>query len=205
MKKILVLILAIGIIATLCACNNIDSVILSTNSCEIVRDETLTLAYSTVPENVNTDGLVWASADENVATVDANGMITAKSVGQTTITVSNGKKVFATCSVTVLEKPAYDLLNDKEREFVDAFITKIGAFKNPNSVQIMGIQFIPGDDIEDFWTIKVNAQNGFGGTSTSVYFFNKTHGFNEVDSLYFTSSDPEYRLDLVNQAIAEKR
>lgn len=76
---------------------------LSTNTCEIVQDETYKLSYVVFPENASTDELVWKSADESVATVEQDGTIYAKAVGQTTITVSDGTQVFSSCSVTVLE------------------------------------------------------------------------------------------------------
>ena len=65
MKRLLILsILSLGIILGLCYCgNNINSVTLSTNSCEIVEDKTFKLSYSVIPENANVDGLIWTSAD----------------------------------------------------------------------------------------------------------------------------------------------
>lgn len=50
----------------------------------------------------STDNIVWASADNNIATVDENGNVTAVEIGTTTITatISNGKK--ATATITVL-------------------------------------------------------------------------------------------------------
>lgn len=51
----------------------------------------------------STDVIVWTSADNNIATVDEIGNITAVEVGTTTITatIPNGKKVVATVTVTL--------------------------------------------------------------------------------------------------------
>lgn len=64
-----------------------------------------------------TDQLTWTSSKESIATVDANGKVTAISAGTTTITVkANGKK--ATCRVTV---PAAITLNESSAKL------KVGA------------------------------------------------------------------------------
>lgn len=58
----------------------------------------------------STDVIVWASADNNIATVDESGNVTAVEVGTTTITatIPNGKKVVATVTV-ILNKEELDL------------------------------------------------------------------------------------------------
>ena len=58
--------------------------------------------YQLKPKITGTGGVVWTSSDENVATVDEDGVITAVSVGKCVITCTtyNGKK--AECSVTVV-------------------------------------------------------------------------------------------------------
>lgn len=43
----------------------------------------------------------WSSNNSAVATVDANGMVTAKGAGVAVITLSTGDGIFATCTVTV--------------------------------------------------------------------------------------------------------
>lgn len=50
----------------------------------------------------------WESADNNIASVDIDGNITAHAIGQTTVTVSakDGSGVSATISVSVIPTPA---------------------------------------------------------------------------------------------------
>ena len=50
-------------------------------------ETTLQLGLDIVPSNVNVVDPVWSSSDESVATVDANGLVTAVAVGVTTIDV----------------------------------------------------------------------------------------------------------------------
>lgn len=211
MKKIVALILVICLCVSFGACSagskGVKNITLATNTCEITQDDTYQLSYSVFPEEANTDGLKWVSADEKIATVDATGKITAVSVGQTVITIDNGEDILATCSVTVREKPAYERLSEKEKAFVDCFLSKVSIFKKPESVVVEGIQFVESDsgDIEDFWIVKVSAQNSFGDTTSETYFLDKKAGFHGNGIAYLGISDSSYRVTLINKAIAEKR
>ena len=62
--------------------------------------ETETLDIAVEPEEYGLDGLTWTSSNPKVATVDANGVVTAKAKGTATITAAvNGET--RTCKVTV--------------------------------------------------------------------------------------------------------
>lgn len=74
-------------------------VTLSESSLVLDVGETAQLTAAVVPEGT-TDKLVWSSADESVATVDANGLVTAVGPGRTVISATAGS-VSAVCSVTV--------------------------------------------------------------------------------------------------------
>lgn len=82
----------------------ITSVTLDQTSLTLVEDEEATLTATINPsDTTDSRTLVWTSSDEDVATV-VDGVVTAKSAGTTTITVTsvNGKK--ASCVVTVNAK-----------------------------------------------------------------------------------------------------
>lgn len=78
------------------------------------RAETLTATLT--PSNA-TSTVAWVSSNTEVATVDANGKVTAVAVGEATITAfvddnENGEMdteetISATCAVTVVEAPAF--------------------------------------------------------------------------------------------------
>lgn len=59
------------------------------------------------PENASNKKVTWKSVDETIAVVDANGMVTAKKVGETTVTVTteDGGKT-ASCKVKVVDRIA---------------------------------------------------------------------------------------------------
>jgi len=206
MTSTLIFLLSFFVIFT--ACGGVKNVTLSTDTCEIVEDDTYQLSYSVFPEDANTEELKWTSVDENIAVVDATGKITAISAGQTNITIANDKEMLATCSVIVLPKPAYEKLSDDEKAFVDCFVSNIYIFNNPESVVVNGIGFISTDDddsVDDFWEVEVSAKNNLGQTSTD-YFLLSPSVFTKSDIAGLVSGyDPNYRLDLINEAIAEKR
>ncbi len=69
-------------------------------------NETLKLIATVSPENALNKELIWNSTDSSVASVDANGLITAKKAGTAVITVvsTDGSGVSASCQVTVERK-----------------------------------------------------------------------------------------------------
>jgi len=66
----------------------------------VVGGEDAELVAVMSPEN-NTDTLTWSSANEEIATVDENGVITAHKAGTVKITALTGSGKKATCTVTV--------------------------------------------------------------------------------------------------------
>ena len=83
----------------------IESVSLDRNSLDMVEGDTEILTATISPSDASNKDMKWSSSDEGVATVDANGKVTAKAAGTATITVTteDGGKT-ATCTVTVSSK-----------------------------------------------------------------------------------------------------
>ena len=90
------------------------------SSCLILRTNKQTLMLGeSIRFNVisigNFSELEWTSSNPSVAIVDANGNVTACSIGETIITVSatdlgSNKKASASCNVRVIEKEEYTLI-----------------------------------------------------------------------------------------------
>ena len=71
----------------------------------IVEGETLQLVLDIVPADAEV-ALTWTTSDASVATVDAEGMVTAIAEGETTITVTDSESgLMAQCDVTVAKDP----------------------------------------------------------------------------------------------------
>ena len=81
---------------------SVSGVQLDKTSATINVDEILQLIASITPDNATNKGLAWTSSDPVVASVDANGRVTAHKDGTVTITVTTDDGNFiASCVVTV--------------------------------------------------------------------------------------------------------
>lgn len=94
--------LCLLLIASASAITNVESISLSKSTLRLWTGDTETLQATITPENATYKVIKWESSNTNVATVDDNGAISAKSKGQTTITATtvDGQR-FASCVVTV--------------------------------------------------------------------------------------------------------
>ena len=65
------------------------------------------LTATIFPNNATDKSVTWSSSSESVATVSNSGNVTAKNIGNATITckANDGSGVSASCSVTVIEQP----------------------------------------------------------------------------------------------------
>ena len=72
----------------------------ATKATMIVGGEDLQLSAEMSPVN-NTDTLTWSSSNEEIASVDDNGAVTAHKAGKVKITALTGSGKKATCSITV--------------------------------------------------------------------------------------------------------
>ena len=80
----------------------VTGVSLGITSLALIPDEAATLAAIIAPDNATDKSVTWTSSNENVATVDENGQVTAVGPGTATITVTTADGGYtATCEVTV--------------------------------------------------------------------------------------------------------
>lgn len=80
----------------------VTGVTLDAKTKELVEGDSFTLKATVAPDNATDKSVTWTSSAPEVATVDANGKVTAVKAGSATITVTttDGGKT-ATCTVTV--------------------------------------------------------------------------------------------------------
>ncbi len=90
----------------------VTGVTLNETAVSVAKNASLTLVATVLPTNATNKNITWSSSNENVATVDG-GVLTIKSVGSTTITVTteDGSKT-ATCDVTVTDILATNVIID---------------------------------------------------------------------------------------------
>lgn len=78
-----------------------DALTLDAETLALVKGETESLHVTVAPEDANDYTLTWTSDNEEVATVSADGLVTAVGGGETEIRVSASEDVYATATVTV--------------------------------------------------------------------------------------------------------
>jgi len=87
---------------------NAERVTLDKETLELTEGETAVLTATVLPENTTDKTLEWRTSDENVATVDQEGKVTAIDSGKAWITASCGV-IEASCEVTVKKVEVTDL------------------------------------------------------------------------------------------------
>ena len=79
----------------------VTSIGLDADEMKLAVGEKGQLTATVAPDNATDKTVTWSSDKEEIATVDANGLVTAVALGTATITAKAGDKM-ATCEVTVL-------------------------------------------------------------------------------------------------------
>jgi uncharacterized protein YjdB len=85
----------------------VSGITLSQAAATLIEGETLTLTATITPDNATDKTVTWSSSDATVATVDANGKVTAVAEGAAAIIATAGDKT-AVCVVTVTKKEDED-------------------------------------------------------------------------------------------------
>lgn len=175
----------------------IEQIIFADNNIQITEKSTDNkIKYTLLPEDASDYGIKWTSADNSVASINENGLVTANVVGKTTIIATTENGVTAQCSLEVVSKSAYDQLSRHEKAFVNAILPIMSNFKNPASVRFTSIH-----GLGDYWQFEASAQNGFGGNTISSYSYFSSSGLLLDTTTPFVN---EMNTDLVTQAVHEK-
>ncbi len=99
-----------------------ETITLDKTEISLEATETATLVATVLPELTTDKSVTWISSNEAVATVDANGVVTAIAVGEATIiaTTTDGSNLSATCKVTVVATLAETITLDKTEISIEA-------------------------------------------------------------------------------------
>ena len=70
----------------------------------LLEGETTTLTCNILPTNATDKSIIWKSTNEDILTVQTNGMVTAKKVGVASITANSANGKSDTIAITVIAK-----------------------------------------------------------------------------------------------------
>ena len=135
----------------------VSEISLDKTEATLERQSTLQLTATVLPENCRNNTLKWSSDNEEVATVDENGLVTAVSVGEANITATavDGSGVTATCKVTVSPKLVTSVtLNKNELTIEKSFTAQLAATVAPDDADDLGL--IWTSDNEEVATVDEN-------------------------------------------------
>ncbi len=84
----------------------VTSVELDEDELSLNPDKSYKLTATVLPENATNKNVTWSSSNKSIATVDQSGNVTAKALGNATITVTTEDGGYTdTCEINVTEKP----------------------------------------------------------------------------------------------------
>ena len=152
---------------------------LNTKSIVLLEDATYTLKATASPAKAYVGKWTWSSANKSIATVSKKGVVKAKEVGKTKITVkaSNGKKATCTVRVTAQEGSTFSEVKGTRGSANTTYI-----FANGKNYKVKmtsrnhtktDYKTLLSEDIEGFKTMSLSASQEFSNWS-SVSAFKKS-------------------------------
>lgn len=134
---------------------------LSDQDVYLTVNDTHTIVATIEPQGESTGTVKWDSSNENIVTVDENGVVTGVVPGDATITASIGNSSSATCTVHVAGIKKSD----------DTFVTNDPVFLTPGTSAQLSMAEIP-DDATVTWTVdaddKADWLKLFNGSTKTV-------------------------------------
>lgn len=116
-----------------------ESITLNNSELTLTVGETAQISATVLPEDTTDKTVAWTSSNSEVATVDADGIVTAISAGATTISATCGN-LSATCAVTVTANSGISDINSSDISVTTTYgtITITGAASD-DIIKIMRI------------------------------------------------------------------
>ncbi|MDE6480399.1 MAG: Ig-like domain-containing protein, partial [Muribaculaceae bacterium] len=137
----------------------VASVTLDKTELSLTEGESATLTATVNPADATDKTLSWTSSDESVATVSANGEVTAINAGTATIIVSSANGKTATCTVTVEAKVievASVVLDQSELSMTEGESATLTATVNPEDATDKSLTWTSSD--ESVATVSANGE-----------------------------------------------
>ena len=135
-----------------------QSINLNKSQLDLSKGESVSLIATVLPENTTDKTVTWTSSNLAVATVDANGLVTAIAVGDATITATtaDGSNLSASCKIIVKPTLATSITLDySEYEIVEKSDFQLVATVLPELTTNKGVVW----SSSDMWVASVD-ENG---------------------------------------------
>ena len=147
----------------------VSSITLNETEKTLYVGDSLQLVATVNPSEATKKQVSWSSSNEDVATVDENGLVNAIAVGGATITASaiDGSNVYGTCSITVSSKPATQDIDD---ELVNGNTIKetTTSYSSWTASKINSDAVYEGQSAGSDGTIQLRSNNNNSGIVTST-------------------------------------
>ena len=176
----------------------VSEVTLSRTALTMTVGDTEKLTATVLPEHAGYDGLVWSSNNTSVALVDVEGLVTAVSAGNATITATVGGKQ-VTCEVTVADAVPEGFTVTTYEALLEALRTGVASADVPTLIMLGSDITIPAGG--DRTNPPINGSGYFkidGGGHTLV---------RENESYYFlgniNADDDAVHIELTNIQLAQ--
>lgn len=174
----------------------VESVSLDQNTASLFVGEMVTLTATVLPEDATNKKITWTSSNEEVATVDASGVVTAVAAGSSNITVTTVDGEYtAVCTVVVKEEEksgtiytkvtedltdwtgTYLIVYEPEGKALDGSLGS-GLDKAFNTVNVTPVDGkIEGTSLVDNAAITIEAvEGGYALVAKDVYFGISSYG-----------------------------
>lgn len=128
---------------------DVTGVTLDQKEVAILPGDTIPLIATVEPSDARNKDVTWSSSDESVVTVDDKGMITAKSIGSATITVTTNEKNYtAECRVVVSDsvvKVTGISLDKTELKLAVGEAERVNATVTPSNATNKGVTWSSSD------------------------------------------------------------
>jgi len=149
MKSLKVLSIALCGFALLTGCNKsvaVTGISLAPETLTLNVGESSNLNAAVQPDEATNKNLIWSSSDTGVATVDANGKVTAVKAGSAVITVKSedGGKT-ATCNITVVVLVTGITLDKTELDMKVGDAVTLKATVLPENATDKSVSWLSGD------------------------------------------------------------
>ena len=129
-----------------------QTITISKQNLELDKGDSYTLTATVFPQNYSLGKVSWSSSAPSVASVDSNGVITAKETGTATITAS-ADDVSQSCQVTVkIDGIIIDVTNfpdDNFREYVSECDTNSNGYLSEEEIDSVTGMYIQGKNIQN--------------------------------------------------------